>query len=205
MHPLARCACLIALVPTTVVAQDAFEENDACADAVPVGSGTFPALDAADGDDDWYAVHVPFGGTLTAEIRFSDAAGVNDGLDLFLFESCADFIPLAFGVSETDDETIVFVNNSSTETLFLTTFVSFEFGANDYELFIDTPSGPLPSCICEVDGDASSVSVTDLLAFLELWFPSDAGADIDGVAGVSVLDLLAFLDCWFPAASAGCP
>ncbi len=58
-------------------------------------------------------------------------------------------------------------------------------------------------CPCEYDG-ASGVDVFDLLAYLDLWFSSAAGADIDGTPGVDVFDLLAYLDCWFPA-SAGQP
>ncbi len=59
-------------------------------------------------------------------------------------------------------------------------------------------------CLCERDGNAAQVDVFDLLAYLDLWFANDDGADVDGTPGVDVFDLLSFLDCWFPA-SAGVP
>jgi hypothetical protein len=69
----------------------------------------------------------------------------------------------------------------------------------DFVSSVPAPGG----CVCERDG-AAGVNVIDLLAYLDLWFPSDPAADIDGTPGVNVFDLLAFLDCWFPA-SAGAP
>jgi hypothetical protein len=60
------------------------------------------------------------------------------------------------------------------------------------------------ACPCELDGDDAQVNVFDLLAYLDLWFASDAAAEIDGTPGVDVFDLLAYLDCWFPA-SGGTP
>jgi hypothetical protein len=60
------------------------------------------------------------------------------------------------------------------------------------------------ACVCERDG-AAGVNVFDLLAYLDLWFLRDAGAEVDGAAGVDVFDLLGFLDCWFPASAGACP
>src|SRR5690606_36934905 len=40
------------------------------------------------------------------------------------------------------------------------------------------------SCPCEFDG-TDGVNVFDLLAYLDLWFAQDAGADIDGTPGVN--------------------
>jgi hypothetical protein len=72
------------------------------------------------------------------------------------------------------------------------------------ELILTTGFTPAPPCVCEADGAAAQVDVFDLLAYLDLWFVSAPGADIDAAAGVDVFDLLFFLDCWFPA-SAGAP
>lgn len=62
------------------------------------------------------------------------------------------------------------------------------------------------SCPCEADGNDAQVDVFDLLAYLDLWFVADPGAERtgDAPASVDVFDLLTFLDCWFPA-SAGSP
>ncbi len=67
-------------------------------------------------------------------------------------------------------------------------------------------SAPLPeeSCPCEFGGSAETVDVLDLLAFLDLWFASDPGADFNGTAPVDVLDLLEFLSCWFSATGGTC-
>ncbi len=63
-----------------------------------------------------------------------------------------------------------------------------------------------PECVCEYDGDATSLDVLDLLAFLRDWFmlsgttvPAGSGIDLNGDGTVDVLDLLLFLTCWFGA------
>jgi N-acetylneuraminic acid mutarotase len=51
------------------------------------------------------------------------------------------------------------------------------------------------------------VDVFDLLAYLDLWFALDAGAEFTGdePAMIDVFDLLALLDCWFAPSAAPCP
>ncbi len=62
-------------------------------------------------------------------------------------------------------------------------------------------------CYCEMDGELGSVDVFDLLAYLDLWFAADPGAEFSGdsPANVDVFDLLAYLDCWFAASAGNCP
>ncbi len=66
--------------------------------------------------------------------------------------------------------------------------------AIDYEFDVVTPT-----CVCEFDGDATQVDVSDLLTFLADWFAESPAADLDGSTVVDVVDLLDFLTCWFPA------
>ncbi len=67
-------------------------------------------------------------------------------------------------------------------------------------------------CPCEFGGDAGTIDVQDLLAFLAEWFvqdgtsvPAGTGADFNGSGDVDIVDLLDFLSCWFPASSGTCP
>jgi hypothetical protein len=74
-----------------------------------------------------------------------------------------------------------------------------------YDIVLDLHARPgRCRCSCEMTGD-ECVDVHDLLAYLDLWFASDASADLDEHAGVDVGDLLTFLDAWFNAAGTGCP
>ncbi len=58
----------------------------------------------------------------------------------------------------------------------------------------------VPAIVCEADGDASAVTVTDLLAYLAAWFLGDASADLNADTIADITDLLEFLVCWFESA-----
>ncbi len=93
-------------------------------------------------------------------------------------------------------------------TLRVTDNESFEDGTLEFWSITADSSAPnpcddLPGCACEFGGSPDQVDVTDLLAFLALWFAGDAGADLNG-GGVDVTDLLVFLACWFPASNGTC-
>lgn len=61
----------------------------------------------------------------------------------------------------------------------------------------------IPSCLpCAADFNASSsVTIDDLLGFLQAWFSGSTTADLDGTPGVTLEDLFAFLGAWH----VGCP
>ncbi len=73
-----------------------------------------------------------------------------------------------------------------------------------WSLSINGGDTDCPNCPCETDGDASVVSVADLLEYLAQWFVQDPAAERDGVPGVGVTDLLAFLSCWFTSSGGPC-
>ena len=51
---------------------------------------------------------------------------------------------------------------------------------------------------CDTDGSCA-VDFFDLLAFLDVWFSGDPGANYNGDGRVDFFDLLDYLDCWFAA------
>ena len=67
--------------PIALCVDDRLEENDGPADAAPLPAGEADGLRVCGGDDDWYAVEICAGGTLTIDARFAHAAG---DLDLSL-------------------------------------------------------------------------------------------------------------------------
>lgn len=62
-----------------------------------------------------------------------------------------------------------------------------------------------PACPCDRDDNPGVIDVFDLLAYLDVWFASDASANLDEDPAIDVFDLLSFLDCWFaPDGVPGC-
>jgi len=51
-------------------------------------------------------------------------------------------------------------------------------------------------CPCEMDAN-NVLNVSDIFAFLSLWFAHHPVADFDGQNGIGVPDIFAFLACWF--------
>jgi len=58
---------------------------------------------------------------------------------------------------------------------------------------------PIPPCAADFDANGVR-EVTDIFAFLGVWFAGGSSADIDGIPGIGVPDIFAFLALWF----AGC-
>ncbi len=98
--------------------EDGFEENDTCATAAPLLSGSYLGLyiDTTD-EKDLYSVSLPSGATMTAAIQFTDALV---DLDLFLWEAgdvnCGTAMfgssELAASYSTTDNESFFYTNNT---------------------------------------------------------------------------------------------
>ncbi|MEM8711983.1 MAG: hypothetical protein AAGG01_13620, partial [Planctomycetota bacterium] len=61
---------------------DVFEPNNDCAAAIALGDGLYQGLNVESQDPDFYAVEVPSGGALAADILFDSALG---DVDLFLW------------------------------------------------------------------------------------------------------------------------
>jgi hypothetical protein len=86
------------------------------------------------------------------------------------------------------------VSISTFEPGYFYTFSGIEFGADNVEV------RSLSDTVCPCDIDGEGLAVTDIFAFLSLWFAGDEAAEFDGVPGISVPDIFAYLSCWF----AGC-
>lgn len=71
------------------------------------------------------------------------------------------------------------------------TFSMTEFGADNIEV------RSLSDTVCPCDIDGNGLAVTDIFAYLSLWFAGDESAEFDGVAGIAVPDIFAYLSCWF--------
>ncbi len=113
---------------------DAFEDNDDCTSAVPLAAPSVNSgLVATKTDEDWYAIDIPAGMTLTANALFSNAQA---DLDLFLV---SDDCTVLYDSSETvsDSETVSYANcTSSPITVHLGVQVYFYgYGeCSDYDL-----------------------------------------------------------------------
>jgi hypothetical protein len=93
---------LIVESSATGCVDDGYEDNDTCQDAAPITPGTYPGLRVCSGDEDWFAVDLKAGDTITATILFSHELG---DLDLFLHDkNCGGY--LKYSNSSTDDESL---------------------------------------------------------------------------------------------------
>ena len=105
--------------------------------------------------------------------------------------------PVTFEPKLPDDRTfrsvlqnVTRVSISTFEPGYFYGFSIIEFGADNIEVL-----GGGGTCPCDIDG--GGLAVTDIFAFLSLWFAGDDQADFDNVDGVQVPDIFAYLSCWF--------
>ncbi len=170
---------------------DAFEPDDSCATAATLTPGTYASLVAKRLSPDWYAVEVPIGARLSVAATYLHARG---DLDFRLWSSCGDAAPLGEELSDLDNESFSFVNDTASTTLLLEVFLS-SGTRNAYGLQI----GVGPACAEDLDGD-QEVSAGDLgLMLLDFGPCPGCAADLDGDGEVSGADisllLLAFGAC----------
>lgn len=134
---------LITVNPCSVQVPDAFEDNDDCSSALPLGDGLYPGLNLNQADNDYFAVALDSGATITAEIFFVDATA---DVDLYLWDPLIDCDTnvagtggayLARGFTTTDDELVTYTNTSGgTLNLVLEVDMFTAGGCNDYSLQI---------------------------------------------------------------------
>ncbi|MFT5058059.1 MAG: hypothetical protein ACI89E_000830, partial [Planctomycetota bacterium] len=120
---------------------DALEDNDDCATALPMTDGTTTGLFASDTDNDFYAFCVANGATVTVDILFDNSLG---DMDLFLREpsspGCggehggADL--LAEGWSASDNENLVWTNTTGADIDVVLQVDIFNAGCNTYDMTI---------------------------------------------------------------------
>jgi hypothetical protein len=106
---------------------DALEENDDCASALPVPDSTHMNLFASLGDSDYYSVTVADGDTLTVNLTFAHLAGDIDG---YIYDplACGDtLIFLDRGFSASDNEILSWDNTTGMEQTYIVGVVIYEF------------------------------------------------------------------------------
>ncbi len=117
---------------------DAQEENDTCATAKAVSSGTISSLVCKSTDEDWYSFSVAGGTTASIALTFTDA---NGDIDAQLYSSCGGTV-LASGLSHTNNEVLSWNNSGASQTVFLRVYM-YSDTRNDYSMTITaTQSGP---------------------------------------------------------------
>jgi hypothetical protein len=124
---------IVTTSPVAPCADDGFEENDSCEQAALVSPGTYTGLHVCPSDDDWYAVDLQEGDTITATILFAHAEG---DLDMALhYPNCE---LLAASQSSTDNEQLVY-QAASAGTYHIRVY-GFRGAENDYDLIVEAPS-----------------------------------------------------------------
>jgi hypothetical protein len=111
-----------------VYVADRIEDDDDLAGAELLSSNLYGHLTIEEDDDDWIAIDVCAGGTLDAEIRFTDSLG---DLDMTLYDASESY--LAGSGSTTDHERIDYVNEGAAARLYLKVY-GFLGATNSYDL-----------------------------------------------------------------------
>ncbi len=138
------------------IPDDAFEDNDDCANASPVVDGAYTSLMAFDTDPDHYSFCVPDGGFLSADILFLTAQA---DLDLVLWDASdvncgtghAGATFLAEGWSATDNESVTWDNLTGADVDVILEVNLYSGSCNIYDLVISgsgcgDPGAGTPFC-----------------------------------------------------------
>ncbi|MFT7678783.1 MAG: hypothetical protein ACI8QC_002780 [Planctomycetota bacterium] len=137
--------------PCAASMDDNLEENDDCGQEASIGSGTFNDLFVSKTDWDYYSVDVLDGDTLQVDILFIHSLG---DMDIFLYESgfCQSFAAgnvgctssLVCGFSASDNEQIVWTNNTGSTQTYTIKVNIYPPGAgdcNDYDMTVSGADG----------------------------------------------------------------
>ena len=110
---------------------DVFEENDTCAQATPLGAGTYPGLQVGGSDPDFYRFQVPQGQALVLDVQFLHSLG---DIDLRLYDACGGSLIGAAG-SVSDDESLSWSNHvTPLADVYLEVYVLGAGSCNTYDL-----------------------------------------------------------------------
>jgi hypothetical protein len=118
---------------------DTQEPNDACANAKAVVPGTYSTLVVKRLDEDWYALPVNAGATLTMNMTFTHA---NGDIDVQLFTACGGTVALE-RAANTNNESFTFLNSSASNTVYMRVFLATDT-RNEYSFTFST-STPAPA------------------------------------------------------------
>ncbi|MCA9003033.1 MAG: hypothetical protein KDB61_14000, partial [Planctomycetes bacterium] len=134
--------------PCSLLTDDAFEDNDDCATATPVGNGTYPGLFVSKYDHDHFAFCVASGATVQMDLLFDSSQGdINAFLRSAASVECgngngADL--LALGSSATNNESFSWTNDSGGDldvVLEVRIWDLHVFNCNTYDLVISGAEG----------------------------------------------------------------
>jgi hypothetical protein len=118
---------------------DAQEPNDGCASAKALTAGTYSGLTVKRLDEDWYALPVSVGATLTVSMTFTHA---NGDVDVQLFNACGGAVALDRNAN-TNNESFSYVNPGPSSVVLMRVYLGADT-RNDYSLtFSATSSGPV--------------------------------------------------------------
>jgi hypothetical protein len=118
---------------------DAQEPNDGCASAKALAAGTYSGLTVKRLDEDWYALPVSVGATLTVSMTFTHA---NGDVDVQLFNACGGAVALDRNAN-TNNESFSYVNPGPSSVVLMRVYLGADT-RNDYSLtFSATSSGPV--------------------------------------------------------------
>ncbi|MFT5048993.1 MAG: hypothetical protein ACI8QZ_000382 [Chlamydiales bacterium] len=92
--------------PCGLIPDDAFEDNDDCASAIPMVDGSYPGLYVDKTDPDWWSFDLDPGANLNVDILFTHATG---DIDVYLYAECGSTI-LVTGGTGSDNENVNFTN-----------------------------------------------------------------------------------------------
>ncbi len=154
--------------PSICDTPDALETNTDCASATAIGDGTYTMLNVSDIDNDYYAITVPNGGTLTADILFLNSGG---DVDIYLWDPTVDCDTqvvgtgtgtyLVRGFSASDDESIVYDNLSGADqNLIIEVDMFTTGGCNTYDLIVSGAGmgdGGIGSAYCMANVNSTGV------------------------------------------------
>ena len=118
---------------------DTQEPNDACANAKAVVPGTYSTLVVKRLDEDWYALPVNAGATLTMSMTFTHASG---DIDVQLFTACGGTVALE-RAANTNNESFTFLNSSASNTVYMRVYLATDT-RNEYSFTFST-STPAPA------------------------------------------------------------
>ena len=140
---------------------DTQEPNNDCANAKAIAPGTYNTLVVKRLNEDWYAMPVAPGETLTMNMTFTHA---NGDVDVQLFTECGGAVALDRN-GNTNNESFTFVNPSAGNTVYMRVYLSTDT-RNEYS-FTFTTSTPAPandSCATATVVGAGAFAFTNTLA-----------------------------------------
>ncbi|MBN2448419.1 MAG: pre-peptidase C-terminal domain-containing protein [Phycisphaerae bacterium] len=165
---------------------DGYEDNDDCASAAAIGTGTFNNLVVKSTSEDWYEISLAAGEQLTVALEFTDGWG---NIDMQLYDSCGGSV-VASATTVTNNESLVFINTGGAATFYLRVYLADDV-RNTYSITVTkenvgdiSPPQPDPMTF-EVSPHAISTSEIAMTATtatdsqsppVEYYFEASAGA-----------------------------